>query len=105
MTNRVHRCPAEGPAEPLTESDRGTLLWLARLPLLWPEAIAQLTGLRGGASVYRRLSRLRTAGLVQTIQPPLRPGRARRLFCLSQRGLALFFAHVISMAPRLARMA
>ena len=54
----------ESAASRLTEGDRRTLLLLVHLPLIWEAAIERLFGLRGGASVFRCLARLRSMGLV-----------------------------------------
>jgi hypothetical protein len=47
-----------------------------------------LNGLRGGASVYRRLVRLREAGLIDEIHPALRVGRNPGLLYLTDLGIA-----------------
>lgn len=56
MTGLAHWRDAHTAAEQLTGGDRRLLLLLARLPLIWEGAVERLHGLRGGASVYRRLS-------------------------------------------------
>lgn len=79
---------AEAAASRLTESDRRALLLLVRLPLIWEAAIERLYGLRGGASVYRCLARLRTMGLIAEMRPALRPVRNPGLFHLTDLGIA-----------------
>src|SRR5579859_3245498 len=72
--------------------DRGscaqTLRLLARLPLLQACVLQQLFGLRGGASVYRTVDRLKSRGLVATIQPPVYQTHSPRLLHLTDLGLA-----------------
>jgi hypothetical protein len=75
-------------ARRLTADDRRTLLLLARLPFLWPGLLAQLSGLRGGASVYRCVDRLKSAGLVDTARVAFRPSRPPGLLYLTDLGLA-----------------
>ena len=50
MTRRSTRRDTDGEAPRLTAADRDTLWLLARLPLLWAWAHAQLTGHAGAAS-------------------------------------------------------
>jgi len=90
MNQRGHWRDAELAAASLEkrESDRRTLLLLARLPFVYAKVIERLAGLRGGASVYRSLERLEGAGLVAAIRPPLRPGYAPRLHYLTDLGIA-----------------
>ena len=59
----------------------------ARL-VLAEAAIERLYGLRGGASVYRCLARLRTMGLIAELRPALRPVRNPGLFHLTDLGIA-----------------
>jgi hypothetical protein len=72
MTRRDLWRDVEVTANRLTESDRRALLLLAHLPLIWEAAIERLYGLRGRASVYRCLARLRTMGLIADMRPALR---------------------------------
>lgn len=71
-----------------TPADRRALLFVARLPLIPERVLERVAGLRGGASIYRSLVRLREAGLVSTIRPALSPGRSPDLFYLTDLGLA-----------------
>jgi len=68
--------------------ERRLLLLLARLPLLPESVMERLAGLRGGASLYRRLRHLADAGLLAALRPPVRPGHAPRLWYLTDLGLA-----------------
>lgn len=61
---------------------------LARLPLLQVAVLQQLFGLNGGASVYRSVDRLKSRGLVATIQPPVYRTHSPRLLYLTDLGLA-----------------
>ncbi len=87
---RRHWRDAEAATTVLAErpADHRTLLLLARLPLLSAAVLERLTGLRGGASVYRGLRRLADHGLIAAIRPPLQPGHAPRLWYLTDLGLA-----------------
>jgi hypothetical protein len=78
----------EAVASRLTEGDRRTLLLLVHLPLIWEAAIERLLGLRGGASVYRCLARLRSMGLVDEMRVALRARRNPGLLHLTDLGLA-----------------
>ncbi|MDQ3700829.1 MAG: hypothetical protein M3442_07910, partial [Chloroflexota bacterium] len=84
----------------LPASDWRTLRLLARLPLLWPEAIADLTGLQSTAGVYRSVARLRQAGLVAACRVSLWPfrwahtGHPPRLLHLTDAGAA-----AVALAP------
>jgi len=90
MSERLSWREAERAAEWLQgkPGDRRTLLYLAQLPFVSERVLGQLVGLRGGTSVYCSLLRLREAGLVATIRPPLFPGRSPDLFYLTDLGLA-----------------
>lgn len=70
------------------ESCAQILRLLARLPLLQVCVLQQLFGLRGGASVYRSVDRLKSRGLVATIQPPVYQRHSPRLLYLTDLGLA-----------------
>lgn len=70
------------------ECYRRTLLLLARLPFLDVRTLERLTGLHGGASIYRYLARLRQDGLIAAVRPSLRPGHSPRLYYLADLGLA-----------------
>jgi hypothetical protein len=85
-----HQCwrDVEAAASHLTEGDRRTLLLLVHLPLIWEAAIERLLGLRGGASVYRCLARLRSMGLVGEMRVALRARRNPGLLHLTDLGLA-----------------
>ena len=58
------------------------------LPLIWEAAIERLYGLRGRASVYRCLARLRTMGLIDELRPALRSRRNPGLLYLTDFGIA-----------------
>ena len=88
MTGQHRWRDAELAASRLTESDRRALLLLVHLPLIWEAAMERLFGLRGGASVYRGLARLREMGLVSEIRPGLRARRNPGLLYLTDFGLA-----------------
>src|SRR5438093_3665995 len=82
---------AEAAARALRErsADRRTLLLLARLPLVGEPVLQRLANLRGGASVYRSLGRLASAGLVAGMRPPIQSGHAPQLWYLTDLGLAV----------------
>ena len=103
MIRRSTRRDAEGAASRLTAADRDTLWLLARLPLLWAGALAQLAGHTGPASSYRQLQRLRADGLVATLRPPQGAGSAPRLYYPTERGLAAAGAglHLAALARHL----
>src|SRR5712692_9795255 len=90
MTTRPCWHDAEDAAAQLKQhpGERRLLLLLARLPLLPEGVIERLSGLRGGASIFRCLRHLADAGLLATIQPPVRPGHAPQLWYLTDLGLA-----------------
>lgn len=90
MTDRWHWRDAEQAATWLRhkETDRRILFLLARLPLLDVWVLQRLAGLRGGASLYRTVSRLREARLIEAIHPPLYPHHSPKLFYLTDLGLA-----------------
>lgn len=69
-------------------SDRRLLLMLAWVPMANAVLLEQLCDLRAGTSIYRSLTRLRHAGLVDAIRPPLDPGCSPQRFYLSDLGLA-----------------
>lgn len=88
MTGNAQWRDATSAAEALTDADRRILQPLVRLPLIWEGAIERLLDLRGGASVYRCLARLREMGLVDEIRPALRAGRNPGLLYLTDLGIA-----------------
>jgi hypothetical protein len=88
MTRRLSRHAAADTLAPLGAAERCTLRLLARLPLLWVEALRKLSGHRGPATVYRELGRLRAMGLVGEVKASLQPGRWSALWYLSDLGLA-----------------
>ncbi|MGI8828005.1 MAG: replication-relaxation family protein [Chloroflexota bacterium] len=61
---------------------------MARLPFIHEYVIERLVGLKGGAAIYRSLARLREAGLLATIKPPLYPCGSQELYYLTDLGLA-----------------
>src|SRR5688572_21688923 len=63
-------------ADGLSGTDRRTLYLLARLPLVPAAALAALEGLASVAGTYRRLDRLRTAGLIHALPARLPAGPA-----------------------------
>lgn len=83
-----HWRDVEETARRLTDSDRRLLFLLAQLPLVPIEALARLRGLRGGASIYRRLKHLQAAGLVDAVMPASQPGRSAALWRLTDLGVA-----------------
>jgi hypothetical protein len=89
MSERLSWRDAERSAEWMRgkPADRRTLLFVAQLPFVPEQVLERLAGLRGGASIYRSLARLREAGLVATITPPLSPSRSPELFYLTDLGL------------------
>lgn len=101
MTQRPRWTDAEDAATILRRSrhDYGTLLLVARLPLVPAKTIQQLDGLRDPASIYRRLNPLTQAGLIGNIQPPLGRGHTPRLFYLTDLGVAAI-ARVQGVEPR-----
>lgn len=90
MTERLHWKDAEHAVAWLKgrPSDLRTLVFVARLPFVHEYVIEGLVGLSGGASIYRSLARLRSAGLLATIRPPLYPRRSQELYYLTDLGLA-----------------
>jgi hypothetical protein len=88
MTDAPRWRDAVTAAETLTGAERRTLLLLSQIPLIWEGAIESLLDLRGGASVYRCLARLRERGLVDEIRPALRAGRNPGLLYLTNLGIA-----------------
>jgi hypothetical protein len=88
MTGRACWRDVEATVNRLTESDRRTLLLLVHLPLIWEAAIEQLYGLKGRASVYRSLARLRAMGLITDMRPSLRARRNPGLLHLTDFGIA-----------------
>lgn len=81
-------CDAATALDELADGDRRLLGLLVRLPLAPVAAIARLTGLRGGASAYRRLDGLQTAGLVAAVTRALAAGRSPALWHPTDLGLA-----------------
>lgn len=87
----------------VTDGEPHLLLLLARLPLPWVEVIQRLSGLRGPVTVYRRMGRLRRAGLlasgrirhddvVQTSRQSIRLRDGRQASCsgyVTRAGLGL----------------
>lgn len=69
-------------------SDGRLLPMLARFPLASAFLLEQLFDLRAGTAIYRSLARLRQAGLVGAIRPPLDPGCSPQRFYLTDLGLA-----------------
>jgi hypothetical protein len=88
MSDRLRWRNAVAALDRLGEADRRRLLLLMRLPFLWVDAIAQLDGMSGAASVYRSLARLERAELIGGTRPPLRAGPSPRLYYLTDLGLA-----------------
>ena len=88
MTGRYRWRDVEATAHRLTRSDRRTLLLLVHLPLIWEAAVERLYGLRGRASVYRSLARLRGMDLIADMRPALGPRRNPGLLYLTDFGIA-----------------
>jgi hypothetical protein len=72
----------------LTNAERETLNTLLLLPLAEVRLLQQLDALNGGAAVYRRIARLREAGLVAELRPPIQPGRGPGLLYVTDLGMA-----------------
>jgi hypothetical protein len=89
MSGRLSWRDAERSAEWLQSKPghRRTLLFIAQLPFVPERVLERLAGVRGGASIYRSLARLRETGLVASITPSLSPGRSPDLFYLTDLGL------------------
>jgi hypothetical protein len=79
---------AEQEAARLTAAERETLKLLIRLPFADVSLLEQIHGLRGGAAIYRRIARLRSAGLVGVLRPPIERGHSPGLFYVTDFGLA-----------------
>lgn len=79
---------AERAAARLTQAERDTLTTLIRVPLATVTLLERLCGLCGGAAVYRRLARLRAAGLVAEIRPLIQPRYSPGLLYVTDLGLA-----------------
>jgi hypothetical protein len=61
---------------------------LIRVPLAPVTLLEQLGGLHGGAALYRRLARLRAAGLVAELRPLIQPRYSPALLYVTDLGLA-----------------
>jgi hypothetical protein len=75
-------------AASLTNADRETLHTLISVPLTEVKLLQQLDALDGRAAVYRRIARLRKAGLVAELRLPIQPGRGPGLLYLTDLGIA-----------------
>ncbi len=64
------------------------LYLLARLPFLDIRILHQLAGQHGPAAMYCSVARLRTAGLISSIQPPVYAPNSPHLWYLTDLGLA-----------------
>jgi len=64
------------------------LYLLARLPFLDIRILHQLAGQHGAAAMYCSVARLRTAGLISSIQPPVYAPNSPHLWYLTDLGLA-----------------
>lgn len=80
---------AERAAARLTQAERDALTTLIRVPLATVTLLEQLGGLCGGAALYRRLARLRAAGLVGEIRPLIQPRYSPGLLYVTDLGLAV----------------
>jgi hypothetical protein len=67
---------------------RTVLYLLSRLPFLDIRVLLQLAGQHGPASMYRSVARLRNAGLIASIQPPVYTPNSPHLFYLTDLGVA-----------------
>jgi Replication-relaxation len=90
MTQRLHWFDAQEAVEslahrPFDQQLLGALVWL---PLVPARVLERLFMLRGGAMVYRSVSRLREDGLIDAIRPPLYAGSSAHLYYLTDLGLA-----------------
>ena len=83
----LHWSDALAALEGLTPGDRHLLGLLVRLPLAPVAALSRLSGLRGGASAYRRLAGLRAHGLAAAT-PALATGRSPARWHVTDRGRA-----------------
>src|SRR4051812_1965626 len=81
-------CDAATALDELADGDRRLLGLLVRLPLAPVAAIARLTGLRGGASVYPGVDGLGGPGLVAAVTRALAAGRSPALWHPPDLGLA-----------------
>lgn len=91
MNSQARWSDAETAAKWVRDSDVecAILILLARLPLLPVNLIDRLTGPSNGLSTtYRRLARLRAAGLVASVRPATIPGHAPTLSYLTDLGIA-----------------
>lgn len=79
---------ATSAAERIGPTEWRVLRLLALAPLLWPEPLGALSGLRVPA-LYAALARLQQLGLVGHIQRAWRPGRNPRLYHPSDLGVAV----------------
>lgn len=104
MTERWRWCEAERLAAEFAEcpGERRILELLTRLPLVSAPVLAPLTG-GGHTTTYRTLDHLRDTGLVDSIQPPFRPGHAPRLWYLTDPGLAVVALHQGTVPKQLAQ--
>lgn len=91
MTDRLQWKDAECAVRWLEgrQSHLRTLSYVARFPFVHEYVIERLVGLSGGASIYRSLARLRDAGLLEAIKPPLYAGRSQDLYYVTDLGLAI----------------
>jgi DNA-binding MarR family transcriptional regulator len=64
------------------------LYLLARLPFLDIRVLQQLAGQQGPAGMYRSVTRLRNAGLISSIKPPVYAPNSPHLLYLSDLGVA-----------------
>jgi len=87
---RRHWCDAEEARGWLRDRPRchAVLYMLARLPFLDIRILHQLAGQHGPAAMYCSVARLRTAGLISSIQPPVYAPNSPHLWYLTDPGLA-----------------
>jgi hypothetical protein len=71
----VQRGRRRGPGSPGSSASPEQLNTLIVLPLAEVTLLQQVDALSGGAAVYRRIARLREAGLVAELRPLIQPGR------------------------------
>jgi len=88
VARRLRWRHAEQTAAQITPAEQETLVTLIRVPLASVMLLEQLGGLWGGAAVYRRLARLRAAGLVAELRPLIQPRYSPALLYVTDLGLA-----------------
>ena len=90
MNERLHWRDAEEAVVWLRgrPSDHRVLLLLARLPLIDAKVLEWLSGVKGGTTVYRSLTRLQDGRLIAHVALPAERGSSPQRFYLTDLGLA-----------------